>query len=71
MDKNPGYNCIGQLNGPGGSKQRELVASSGENVKIIDEFAFQFTTTMTTMPSYKQQIHERETRGRGGARERE
>jgi hypothetical protein len=33
-DKNPGYNYVGLLIGPGGSKQRELVASSGGNVKI-------------------------------------
>ena len=33
-DKNPGYNYVGLLIGPGGSKQRELVSSSGGNVKI-------------------------------------
>lgn len=33
-DKNPGYNYVGLLIGPKGSKQRELVASSGGNVKI-------------------------------------
>ena len=33
-DRNPGYNYVGLLIGPGGSKQRELVASSGGNVKI-------------------------------------
>lgn len=34
VDKFPGYNFIGLLIGPGGSKQRELVAQSGGNVKI-------------------------------------
>jgi far upstream element-binding protein len=34
VDKYPGYNFIGLLIGPGGSKQRELVAQSGGNVKI-------------------------------------
>lgn len=34
VDKNPGYNYVGLLIGPGGSKQRELVASSGGHVKI-------------------------------------
>lgn len=33
-DQNPGYNYVGLLIGPGGSKQRELVASSGGHVKI-------------------------------------
>ncbi|KAL7456224.1 hypothetical protein ACHAWC_010209 [Mediolabrus comicus] len=33
-DKNPGYNYVGLLIGPGGSKQRELVAKSGGQVKI-------------------------------------
>lgn len=33
-DKNPGYNYVGLLIGPGGSKQRELVAQSGGQVKI-------------------------------------
>lgn len=33
-ERNPGYNYVGLLIGPGGSKQRELVASSGGNVKI-------------------------------------
>uniref|UniRef100_A0A6V2EA13 K Homology domain-containing protein n=1 Tax=Ditylum brightwellii TaxID=49249 RepID=A0A6V2EA13_9STRA len=33
-DKNPGYNYVGLLIGPGGSKQRELVEKSGGNVKI-------------------------------------
>ena len=32
--KHSGYNYIGLLIGPGGSKQRELVASAGGNVKI-------------------------------------
>ena len=34
VDKNPGYNYIGLLIGPGGSKQRELISQSGGNVKI-------------------------------------
>ena len=34
VEKYPGYNFIGLLIGPGGSKQRELVAQSGGNVKI-------------------------------------
>ncbi len=34
VDQNPGYNYIGLLIGPGGSKQRELVNQSGGNVKI-------------------------------------
>ena len=34
VDKNPGYNYIGLLIGPGGSKQRELVNEAGGNVKI-------------------------------------
>jgi far upstream element-binding protein len=34
VDKNPGYNYIGLLIGPGGSKQRELVEQSGGHVKI-------------------------------------
>ena len=34
VEKFPGYNFIGLLIGPGGSKQRELVAQSGGNVKI-------------------------------------
>mmetsp|Transcript_32830 Transcript_32830/g.74978 ORF Transcript_32830/g.74978 Transcript_32830/m.74978 type:complete len:468 (+) Transcript_32830:31-1434(+) len=34
VEENPGYNYIGLLIGPGGSKQRELVASAGGNVKI-------------------------------------
>jgi len=34
VDKNPGYNYIGLLIGPGGSKQKELVEQSGGNVKI-------------------------------------
>ncbi|KAL7435419.1 hypothetical protein ACHAXM_004639 [Skeletonema potamos] len=33
-DRNPGYNYVGLLIGPGGSKQRELVAQSGGQVKI-------------------------------------
>ena len=33
-DKNPGYNYVGLLIGPGGSKQRELVAQAGGQVKI-------------------------------------
>eukprot|EP00569_Conticribra_weissflogii_P016722 CAMPEP_0171410552 /NCGR_PEP_ID=MMETSP0880-20121228/27722_1 /TAXON_ID=67004 /ORGANISM="Thalassiosira weissflogii, Strain CCMP1336" /LENGTH=246 /DNA_ID=CAMNT_0011927373 /DNA_START=27 /DNA_END=763 /DNA_ORIENTATION=+ len=33
-DRNPGYNYVGLLIGPGGSKQRELVAQSGGDVKI-------------------------------------
>ena len=33
-DRNPGYNYVGLLIGPGGSKQRELVASSGGGVRI-------------------------------------
>eukprot|EP00804_Cyclotella_cryptica_P000660 CCRYP_014682-RC/>CCRYP_014682-RC protein AED:0.11 eAED:0.11 QI:329/1/1/1/0.6/0.5/6/1507/468 len=33
-DRNPGYNYVGLLIGPGGSKQRELVAASGGDVKI-------------------------------------
>jgi len=34
VEKNPGYNYIGLLIGPGGSKQRELIEQSGGNVKI-------------------------------------
>jgi len=34
VEKYPGYNFIGLLIGPGGSKQRELVAQAGGNVKI-------------------------------------
>jgi far upstream element-binding protein len=34
VEKYPGYNFIGLLIGPGGSKQRELVNQSGGNVKI-------------------------------------
>lgn len=34
VDKYPGYNFIGLLIGPGGSKQRELVNQAGGNVKI-------------------------------------
>jgi len=34
VEKYPGYNFIGLLIGPGGSKQRELVQQSGGNVKI-------------------------------------
>ncbi len=34
VDKNPGYNYIGLLIGPGGSKQKELINQSGGNVKI-------------------------------------
>jgi len=34
VDKNPGFNYIGLLIGPGGSKQRELVQESGGGVKI-------------------------------------
>lgn len=34
VDRNPGYNYIGLLIGPGGSKQRELINMSGGNVKI-------------------------------------
>mmetsp|Transcript_5921 Transcript_5921/g.8600 ORF Transcript_5921/g.8600 Transcript_5921/m.8600 type:complete len:778 (-) Transcript_5921:446-2779(-) len=34
VDRNPGYNYIGLLIGPGGSKQRELVEQSGGNVRI-------------------------------------
>jgi len=34
VEKNPGYNYIGLLIGPGGSKQKELVEQSGGNVKI-------------------------------------
>ena len=34
VDRNPGYNYIGLLIGPGGSKQRELINQSGGNVKI-------------------------------------
>mmetsp|Transcript_8310 Transcript_8310/g.7841 ORF Transcript_8310/g.7841 Transcript_8310/m.7841 type:complete len:468 (-) Transcript_8310:208-1611(-) len=33
-DQNPGYNYIGLLIGPGGSKQRELIGQAGGNVKI-------------------------------------
>jgi far upstream element-binding protein len=33
-DRNPGYNYVGLLIGPGGSKQRELIASSGGHVRI-------------------------------------
>merc|ERR1719253_140726 len=33
-DRNPGYNYVGLLIGPGGSKQRELVANAGGDVKI-------------------------------------
>ena len=33
-DRNPGYNYVGLLIGPGGSKQRELVSNSGGNVRI-------------------------------------
>lgn len=34
VEKNPGYNYIGLLIGPGGSKQKELINQSGGNVKI-------------------------------------
>jgi len=34
VDRYPGYNFIGLLIGPGGSKQRELVDQAGGNVKI-------------------------------------
>ena len=34
QEENPGYNYVGLLIGPGGSKQRELVAASGGDVKI-------------------------------------
>ena len=34
VDEYPGYNFIGLLIGPGGSKQRELINQSGGNVKI-------------------------------------
>ena len=34
VDQYPGYNFIGLLIGPGGSKQRELVDEAGGNVKI-------------------------------------
>ena len=34
QEQNPGYNFVGLLIGPGGSKQRELVAASGGDVKI-------------------------------------
>lgn len=34
QEQNPGYNYVGLLIGPGGSKQRELVAESGGGVKI-------------------------------------
>jgi hypothetical protein len=34
QEQNPGYNYVGLLIGPGGSKQRELVAASGGDVKI-------------------------------------
>jgi far upstream element-binding protein len=34
VDRYPGYNFIGLLIGPGGSKQRELVELAGGNVKI-------------------------------------
>ena len=33
-DRNPGYNYVGLLIGPGGSKQRELIARSGGDVRI-------------------------------------
>jgi polyribonucleotide nucleotidyltransferase len=34
VEEYPGYNFIGLLIGPGGSKQRELIAEAGGNVKI-------------------------------------
>lgn len=34
VERNPGYNYIGLLIGPGGSKQRELISQAGGNVKI-------------------------------------
>ena len=34
VERNPGYNYIGLLIGPGGSKQRELINQSGGDVKI-------------------------------------
>ncbi len=34
VDQNPGYNYIGLLIGPGGSKQRDLIEQAGGNVKI-------------------------------------
>eukprot|EP00566_Odontella_aurita_P036847 CAMPEP_0113557044 /NCGR_PEP_ID=MMETSP0015_2-20120614/17578_1 /TAXON_ID=2838 /ORGANISM="Odontella" /LENGTH=169 /DNA_ID=CAMNT_0000458437 /DNA_START=138 /DNA_END=644 /DNA_ORIENTATION=- /assembly_acc=CAM_ASM_000160 len=34
VEKNPGYNYVGLLIGPGGRKQRELVEKAGGRVKI-------------------------------------
>ena len=34
VERNPGYNYIGLLISPGGSKQRELINQSGGHVKI-------------------------------------
>ena len=34
VEKNPGYNYIGLLIGPGGSKQRQLIEESGGHVRI-------------------------------------
>jgi hypothetical protein len=34
MDKNPGYNYIGLLIGPGGSKQKQLIEEAGGHVRI-------------------------------------